>query len=66
MGRPMPSRIPSGTRVGNQKKTAKPTTKKTYEPLDQGHVELVIHPVFTADYSNTLIDYCGQFEDLHR
>lgn len=41
-------------RVGNQIKERKAHDQEDNEPLDPGHVGLVILPVFTADYSNTL------------
>jgi hypothetical protein len=42
-------------RVGNQVEECEAHYQEDDEPLDPRHVGLLILPVFTADYSNTLL-----------
>jgi hypothetical protein len=47
--------VRGGLRIGNQIVEKKAHDQEDDEPLDPRHVGLLILPVFTADYSNTVL-----------
>jgi hypothetical protein len=51
-------------RIGNQKVECKAHDQENDEPLDPRHVGLLILPVFTSDYSNTVPHVQGEHRDL--